>query len=63
MHDLLLIQSLHRQESGAHIREAELVRSVRLARQAARMERWSARSARLSRRLAEMAKTRRLLAQ
>lgn len=63
MHDLQLLLEHHYRDAGADQRTAEHERSVRLARQAARMERWANRSERLSKRLAEMAKTRRLLAQ
>lgn len=62
MHDLQLLLEHHRHEAGTQQRTAELERSVRLAAQAARMERWANRSERLSKRLTEMANTRRLLA-
>lgn len=62
MHDLQLLLEHHYRTAGVDQRTAEHERSVRLARQAARIERWAERSERVSRRLAEMAEARRKLA-
>lgn len=62
MHDPQILLGNHYREAEVSHRRAEHERSVRLARQAARIQRWADRSERVSRRLAELARARRQMA-